>query len=516
MQDYAIFALDPEGYVLTWNAGAERLKGYRREEIVGRHFSQFYPDEAVARGFPEQELIIAAETGRYEDEGWRERKDGTRFWANVIITAIRNPVTGSLVGFSKVTRDLTERRAFEETLRQSEERFRLMVETVEDYAIFALDTKGIIRSWNPGAERLKGYRAKEIVGRHFSRFYTEEDLASGKPQRALETALLEGVFRDESWRVRKDGTRFWANVTITPIRDPHGTLLGFSKITRDLTERRAAHQRLQAAYEEAERTVIARTRALQEANRELEAFTHMTSHDLRAPLRGLTALLDAALDDHADDLTPEVRALVERARSEGARLHGLVESLLSFSRAGRDDVEKVKVNLASLAEETVEILRQRDPDREVEFVVQAAEPGAYHVVADPDLLRLALQNLLGNAWKYTRNQPQARIELGVDLEGENEGVRTFSVQDNGPGFDPAEAPRLFSPFQRLHSRKDFEGTGLGLASVKRIIERHGGRVGAEGVPGEGATFYFTLPIPEDEALTRAEAPPAREAQSREA
>jgi PAS domain S-box-containing protein len=246
--DYAIFMLDPDGRVATWNLGAERTKGYRADEIVGRHFSAFYPPEDVASGKPARKLSEAVEHGRVEDEGWRVRKDGSLFWANVVITALRGE-GGELRGFAKVTRDLTERRRADEELHRSEERFHHLIDAVTDYAIFMLDPDGRVATWNPGAERAKGYRADEIVGRHFSAFYTAEDRAAGRPETILETVRREGRFEDEGWRVRKDGTQFWANVIITALRGEGGELVGFAKITRDLTERRRADEELRRSEE---------------------------------------------------------------------------------------------------------------------------------------------------------------------------------------------------------------------------------------------------------------------------
>ena len=240
VEDHAIFLLDPNGIVKSWNAGARRIKGYEAEEIIGQPFTRFYTQEAIDSGWPQEELRRAAATGRIQDEGWRLRKDGSRIWANVVITALRSP-SGELRGFLKITRDLTERRQTEEILRLSEERLRLLIESVQDYAIFMLDPDGRIASWNLGAERIKGYTAAEIIGQHFSIFYSSEDVASGKPQRELETAIREGRVEDEGWRVRKDRSQFWANVIITSVYDRQGTLRGFAKITRDLTESHEAN-----------------------------------------------------------------------------------------------------------------------------------------------------------------------------------------------------------------------------------------------------------------------------------
>jgi PAS domain S-box-containing protein len=243
VQDYAMFMLEPDGRIATWNAGAERIKGYKPSEIIGQHFSRFYSEEVVRDGYPQRLLDLAMEEGRAEDEGWRVRKDGSKFWARVTITAVR-AATGKLIGFGKVTRDLTEHRRAELALRSSEERSRLFIDAVQDYAIFMLDPEGHVITWNTGAERIKGYKASEIVGQHFSRFYPEEDIRNGKPAWELEVVAREGRFEDEGWRVRKDGSKFWASVIITAVRDSAGDLLGFSKVTRDFTERMLAQKSL--------------------------------------------------------------------------------------------------------------------------------------------------------------------------------------------------------------------------------------------------------------------------------
>jgi PAS domain S-box-containing protein len=281
--DYAIFLLDPSGHVLTWNGGARRLKGYQADEIVGRHFSVFYPPEQAADGLPERILEAARLTGRHEAEGWRVRQDGSRFWADVVITALRDE-RGDLVGFGKVTRDLTSRRLATEQLRSAAaelrvvnadlEQFRLLIMNVQDYAIFVLDVSGRIRTWNPGAENIKGYTADEVIGRHFELFYTEEARARKHPAYELEVATRVGRFEEEGWRVRKDGTLFWANVVISVLRDERGGLAGFAKVTRDLTERRQAQQRLEdserSAREEAERQ-RRRSAALERVSRAIVA-----------------------------------------------------------------------------------------------------------------------------------------------------------------------------------------------------------------------------------------------------
>jgi len=466
-EDVAIFMLDGAGRVSTWNSGAERIKGYRAEEIVGRHFSVFYPPEAVDAGTPARLLALAARDGRVEDEGWRVRKDGSRFWAEVMITALRDS-EGAVTGFAKVTRDLTERKEAEDALRQSEQTFQLLVESVQDCAIFMLDPEGRVASWNASAERIKGYRAHEILGEHFSTFYPPEDVAQGKPHWALELAEREGRHEDEGWRVRKDGTRFWANAVISPMRDPRGGLIGYAEVTRDLTQRRRSEQ------------------ALAESNQELERFSYSASHDLRAPLRAINGYAQALFEDHAARLDEEGKRLLTVIR-DSAKLGGqLIDALLDFSRVGRQALARAPVDLTALAENVVSELRQTQASVAVEVVLTPLPPTS----GDGALLRNVLINLIGNAFKFSANRAHPRVEIGA----QNDGTEVvYYVKDNGVGFDMQYANKLFGVFQRLHRPDEFEGTGVGLALAQRIIQRHGGRIWAEGKVNEGATFFFTLP-----------------------
>jgi PAS domain S-box-containing protein len=289
VSDYALLMLDPKGNVVSWNPGAERIKGYKADEILGRHFSCFYLPEAVAKGHPDTELRIAAAEGRYTEEGWRLRKDGSRFLAEVVITAIRNK-NDELTGFAKITRDISERKSSSDNLRASEERFRLFVDAFSDYALLMLDPSGNVVSWNSGAERIKGYKADEILGKHFSCFYLPEAIANGHPDAELRTAAKEGRYVEEGWRVRKDGTRFLADVVITAIRNANGELAGFAKVTRDITERKKIDQHNQKAKEAAESADMAKGN-----------FLANMSHEIRTPMNGVIGLTGLML---SGDLNP--------------------------------------------------------------------------------------------------------------------------------------------------------------------------------------------------------------------
>jgi PAS domain S-box-containing protein len=473
VRDYAIFMLDPAGIIITWNRGAERLKGYTADEIIGQSHACFYTPEDLADGRPARLLKIARTEGRVEDEAWRVRKDGTRFWADVVITALRDE-SGTLVGYGKVTRDLTERRAAELAQAESEQRFRLLVSNVKDYAIFMLDRDGIVTTWNEGAQRLKGYAASEIEGRSFENFYTAEDKARGWPKRELEIARRDGRVEDIGWRIRKDGTRFWADVVITALRDESGRLIGYAKVTRDLTERRRADEQRDQLV-----------RDLATSNRELESFGYSVSHDLRAPLRAIDGFSLALLEDYGDKLDEAGRQYLERVRAASQRMGHLIDHMLRLSRVTRGTMARDHVDLSDLAAQVALQLQAGDPKHVVEWDIQPDLVAS----GDQQLLRQVFENLLGNAFKFTRKTADPRIEIGAEPDTT---PPVFFVRDNGAGFDMRFADQLFGPFQRLHGDHEFEGTGIGLATVQRIVHRHGGWIRGQGEPGHGATFRFTL------------------------
>jgi len=472
VRDYAIFMLDPEGRIRSWNTGARQLKGYEAHEVIGRSFEIFYPQEQLDLGFPREELREARRLGRVEDEGWRLRKDGSRFWASVIITSLIDE-DGRHRGFAKVTRDLTERRAHEELLRQSEERFRLLVDGVRDYAIFMLDPRGHIASWNLGAQLTKGYTAEEIIGRHFSVFYPQERLDEDWPARELEMALRDGRFEDNGWRLRKDGSRFWASVVITPLYDGQGRHYGFAKVTRDLTDR-------------------GRIDVLESQERHLHQFLAVLGHELRNPLAPIAnAVSIMRLEPATSEQMRHTRDILGR---QVAHLGRLVDDLLDVGRivSGKVFVERLPTDLRQVVSESVEATSPaaRDRRHELQVVVPTAP-----VVVLGDHVRLVqvVSNLLHNAVKFTPEGGQVRVRLGV-----RDGRAEICVSDTGPGIAPAELSYVFKLFAQSEasSARLHGGLGIGLSMVHQMVKRHGGEVSAfsTGESGKGAEFVVALPL----------------------
>jgi PAS domain S-box-containing protein len=509
-RDYAIFLLDPAGYVASWNQGARRIKGYEADEIIGSHFSVFYPPEAIADKWPWKELEFATREGRFEDYGWRVRKDGTLFWANVVITALHDD-SGRLIGFGKVSRDLTDRRNAEQALRESEEGFRRLIDSTVDYAIFMLDPTGQVATWNRGAERIKGYTPAEIIGRHFSVFYTADAVASGWPAHELREAERTGRFEDEGWRVRKDGTRFWANVVITAVRGADGGLRGFSKVTRDMSERKAQEERVQRLKAELEERVVelaAANRDLAQKSAENESFVYSVSHDLRTPLVNLqgfsqeltlaSGTLQRLLADPAipadiqsktlavlrDDVAESVAFIANAVR----HLSGIVDGLLRLSRMGRIEYEFTPVDMSAVVADIVSAMHATIAGSGAR--VQIARLPV--IEADRNAIGQVFANLIGNAVKNLDEHRPGVIEISAS----EDDPPVFAVRDNGVGIPPEFHSKIFQIFQQVHHGRG-RGEGMGLAIVRRIIERHGGRIWFQSVAGVGTTFFFTVgrPLP---------------------
>jgi len=472
--DYAIYMLDPTGRILTWNPGAQRIKQYTTAEILGRHFSIFYLESDVRAGKCEYELEVAVREGRFEEEGWRVRKDGTQFWANVLITPIRDS-RGTLQGFAKVTRDLTERREAEEKLRQSEERMRLLVESIRDYAVFMLDPDGKVASWNSGAERLKGYRRDEIVGKHFSVFRTEEDIVSGKCDLELHVASATGRFEEEGWRLRKDGTRFWAHMILTAIRDERNVLIGFAKVTRDLTERiRTLEDR--AARLAAERSNLAK-----------DQFLAVLGHELRNPLAPIVTALHLM---RGDTRFVKERGIIERQVKHMTRL---VDDLLDISRVatGKIELQKHPVDLRGIVSHAIELASPLLEARRHHLDIDL--PGdALQVDVDEARISQVIANLLTNAAKFT--EPGGHIAVVAQRQGSD---AVIEVVDDGVGIPPELLTKIFDIFVQADQglERAAGGLGIGLSLVRSLVAMHGGEVEARSDgPGKGSRFVVKIPL----------------------
>jgi PAS domain S-box-containing protein len=488
--DYAIYMLDPAGIITSWNSGAQRFSGYTPAEIVGRHFSLFHTEEDQQAGLPQRSLDIAINAGKYEAENLRVRKDGSVYWAHVVIDPILDP-TGKLVGFATITRDLTEKKAAEEALRQSEQQFRLLVQGVTDYAIFMLDRDGCVSSWNSGAKRIKGYTSDEIIGAHFSHFYTPEDRERGDPERSLEVAIREGRCEKEGWRVRKDGSRFWAHVVLDAIHDDDGELIGFAKITRDVTER----METQKALEEAREALF--------QSQKMEAIGRLTggiAHDfnnLLAAILGSLELVDKRLPADA-----KVRPLIENAIQGAQRGASLTRRLLAFAR--RQELNPEPVDAAALVRGMSAFLqRTLGPSITIEIDFPHDLPP---VLADSNQLESALLNLAVNSRDampdggvITIAARQEMIVPGHSSKLEPGHYVCLSVSDTGEGMDEQTLARAMEPF--FTTKGVGKGTGLGLSMVHGLAEQSNGRLILKSRKGEGTMALLWLPVAELDAAT---------------
>jgi PAS domain S-box-containing protein len=488
--DYAIYMLDPDGTITSWNPGARRFKGYEEAEIIGENFSRFYTEEDRKAGLPQRALETAAREGKFENEGWRVRKDGTKFWALAIIDPIRDSA-GGLIGFAKITRDLTERRQAEKTLRESQEQFRLLVQGVTDYAIFMLSREGCVSSWNAGAERIKGYAPEEIIGQHFSRFYTEEDRQAGVPQQALEAATRDGRVEKEGWRVRKDGTQFFAHVIIDAIYQPDGSLLGFAKITRDITERKNTAR----ALEEAREALI--------QSQKMEAIGHLTggiAHDFNNLLMAIQGSLEL-LQRRLPASDPKIALLIDNAVQGTRRGAALTQRMLAFAR--RQELRLTSVDVREVVQRMTNLLQSSlGPSVQVETDFPPELP---KVTADANQLELALLNLAING--RDAMPKGGTITIAAREQADVPGLETgdylcLSVTDTGTGMDEETLRRAMEPF--FTTKGVGKGTGLGLPMVHGMAEQSGGKLLLKSQVRKGTAAELYLPVAPAETVVPAQ------------
>ncbi|MGZ5191165.1 MAG: sensor histidine kinase, partial [Flavisolibacter sp.] len=453
IEDYAIILLDNNGIIQNWNKGAEKIKGYSESEIVGKHFSIFYLAEDLAVNLPNKLMRLAGQTGRAAQEGWRKRKDGTKFWGSITITALHDE-SQRVIGYTKVTRDLTEKKLAEDKLKMSEERYHQMIAEVQDYAIILLSPEGIIENWNIGAEKIKGYKASEVIGKKFELFYTPEDRADNLPRKLLTQARNEGKALQEGWRLRKDGSRFWGTIVITALHGKDGKVIGFSKVTRDLTQKKLAEEKLNAYNAE-----------LKIQNSELEQFAYVASHDLQEPLRKIQTFAELIQENYSDEAF--VKRYFEKLESSAQRMSELVKSLLNYSRLAKDsDNNNAKENTDILVD-----LNSVVNDVRQDFELLISEKEAI-LISDSlpavqgnrmQLVQL-FSNLVSNSLKFSKENPIIKITSTIVNKSQipnppetliHSKYYQILFEDNGIGFEQQYEKIIFSLFQRLNGKQDY-------------------------------------------------------------
>ncbi len=502
VEDYAIILLDKNGIIQNWNKGAENIKGYKEKEIVGKSFQQFYRPEDREKGIPMQLLHVAEQNGKAVHEGWRMKKDGTLFWASTVLTALHGK-NDEIIGFSKVTRDLTNRKMAEdklkeynrqleqktEQLKQSEERYHKMIDEVEDYAIILLDKNGIVQNWNKGAENIKGYSENEIVGKSFKTFYLPEDRDAGLPDRLLEVARTTGKAVHEGWRQRKDGTKFWGSIVMTALHNDRNEVIGFTKVTRDLTEKK-----------QAEDTMRNYANQLEFQNKELEQFAYAASHDMKEPLRKIHLYTSTVAENSNNQLDEKSKDYLSRCIAAAKRMSNLIEDLLTYSRITSTEQALEEVDLTELMDEVLFLHKQDLEHQNVSWDVEKLPV----ITGIPFQLKQLFDNLISNSIKYRHPERNLKINIccevvtGAEIreEGAERGKNYYklTIKDNGIGFDQRYAEKMFVIFQRLNNVAQRNGSGIGLAISKKIVQNHQGFIEAEGKANVGASIHIYLPV----------------------
>ena len=477
--DYALYMLDPDGRIVTWNTGAERFKGYKAEEIIGEHFSKFFLPQDLEAGLPAHILKTAAEQKRFEMEGWRLRKDGQKFLAHVVVDAIYDD--GALVGFAKITRDITEKRRLEQAVNDSALQLKMLVQGVRDYAIYMLDLDGKITSWNAGAERIKGYSEDEVLGQHFSLFYSEQDRARGAPENALKTAIRDGKFEAEAQRVRKDGTLFWAHVLIDPIYNEAGEHVGFAKITRDISDKKKAEQELRQTQE-----ALLQSQKLQALGELAGGIAH-DFNNLMTVMSGSAEMMLRKPDLPLERRNRYLSVMLDTAE----RATSLTSQLLAFAR--RQPLEPEVIDLSIRLDASAEML-QRTLGSLYELKLDLA-PALWLVEIDSAGLEAALVNAVLNARDAMPGGGKITISTRNVNRPEGEGV-LVSIQDTGEGIPPEILKRVFEPF--FTTKSVGKGTGLGLPQIHGYAIQSGGSADIKSEIGKGTVVEIWLPRTERE------------------
>jgi PAS domain S-box-containing protein len=477
----AIVIVNQSGKIQLVNAQTEKLFGYTRGELIGKPVEDLVPERFHGQHSGHREAYAQSPRPRSMGAGlalFGRRKDGSEFPVEISLSPLET-AEGTLI--SSAIRDVTERKKLEAEFLDHEARFRLLIDAVKDYAIISFDPDGLVTSWNSGAQRLKGYAAEEIVGQHVSRLYLKEDIEQGKLAEELRRAAAEGHVEQQGWRLRKDGSRFWAENVTTALRTSSGDLIGYLKIDKDITARREAEEQIRQLNSE----LTGRVEELGTVNRELESFSYSVSHDLRAPLRHVDGFARILKEEYSPVMPAEAIRYLDRILEAATHMGQLIDDLLNLARIGRRELKRDRAQIASVVKQSIIELPAEAQERNIEWRIEPLP----ELNCDAGLLKLVFINLLANAVKFTRKQPNAVIEVGSRI---TDGRPTIFVRDNGVGFDPQYADKLFGVFQRLHRQEDFEGTGIGLATVQRIIRRHGGEIWAESQVNAGTTFFFTL------------------------
>jgi PAS domain S-box-containing protein len=472
IEEYAIIVLDETGVVESWNKGAEQLFGYTANEVIGKEMDLFDTDEERLSKLSHRTILNARLQQKATARAWLLRKDRSRFWGNISVSPIQGD-QGELIGYTNIIRDLGKIKVSADAIKDQEDRFSKMIAEISDYAIIMLDSRGHILNWNQGAQDIKGYLPEEIIGQNFRVFYSADDQAAQVPESLIHTAATTGRAQAEGWRIRKEGSKFWGSITITAIHDVEEQIIGFSKVTRDLTDKLLAEQK-QLQY-------IA---DLDKKNKELEQFTYIASHDLQEPLRTISSFNRLLKEMYADQLDEHANMFTDVIEQSATRMTDLIRGLLDYSRIGfQKDV--VEVDCTKLLNNTELDFFKLIEETETQLIYPRLPVIRGYAT---ELIQL-FQNIISNGIKYRAKDRRPIIAINFR---EDEVKWVFQISDNGIGMDPRYIHKIFLIFQRLHTRDEYQGSGIGLANCKKIVELHKGDIWVESVPEVGSQFYFSI------------------------